>query len=94
MDVHEWHGNLPIHLENKDAVRLSIVCYLRHRLWKKTRGKTKKFMQKHVATYRRLHDLTNKLSDKKGGANDDSGANDDIGAGEVVANNADSGMNY
>jgi hypothetical protein len=94
MDVHEWHGNLPIHLENKDAVRLSIVCYLRHRLWEKTRGKTKKFMQKHVATYRRLHDLTNKPSDKKGGANDDSGANDDIGAGEVVANNADSGMNY
>lgn len=57
MDVHEWHGNLPIRLENKDAVRLSIVCYLRHRLWEKTRGKTKKFMKRHVATYRRLHDM-------------------------------------
>ena len=57
MDVHEWHGNLPIRLENKDAVRLSIVCYLRHRLWEKTRGKTKKFMKRHVAIYRRLHDM-------------------------------------
>jgi len=57
MDVHEWHGNLPIRLENKEAVRLSIVCYLRHRLWEKTRGKTKKFMKRHVATYRRLHDM-------------------------------------
>jgi hypothetical protein len=71
MDVHEWHGNLPIRLENKDAVRLSIVCYLRHRLWEKTRGKTKKFMKRHVATYRRLHDLTAnapKPSANKGGA--------------------------
>jgi hypothetical protein len=70
MDVHEWHGNLPIRLENKDAVRLSIVCYLRHRLWEKTRGKTKKFMKRHVATYRKLHDLTAnapKPSSNKGG---------------------------
>ena len=69
MDVHEWHGNLPIRLENKDAVRLSIVCYLRHRLWEKTRGKSKKFMKRHVATYRKLHDLTH-----KGGADADAGA--------------------
>jgi hypothetical protein len=59
-------------LENKDAVRLSIVCYLRHRLWEKTRGKTKKFMKKHVATYRRVHDMSanaNKPSSNKGGGN-------------------------
>jgi hypothetical protein len=72
MDVHEWHGNLPIRLENKDAVRLSIVCYLRHRLWQKTRGKSKKFMKKHIATYRNLHDqtLANKPSSNKGGGGD------------------------
>ena len=73
MDVHEWHGNLPIKLENKDAVRLSIVCYLRHRLWEKTRGKTKKFMKRHVATYRKLHDITanaHKPSSNKGGGDD------------------------
>jgi hypothetical protein len=85
MDVHEWHGNLPIHLENKDAVRLSIVCYLRHRLWEKTRGKSKKFMKKHIATYRRLHDLTHKPSSNKGGGQD-------LAGGEFIA--GDTKMNY
>jgi len=73
MDVHEWHGNLPIRLENKDAVRLSIVCYLRHRLWQKTRGKSKKFMKKHIATYRKLHDMSAKPSSNKGGGPDSGG---------------------
>ena len=41
MDVHEWHGNLPIHLEEKNAQRLSIVCYLRKNVWEKTKHKTK-----------------------------------------------------
>lgn len=92
MDVHEWHGNLPIHLENKDAVRLSIVCYLRHRLWEKTRGKTKKFMKRHVATYRKLHALTadaNKPSANKGG-----GDKNDSGGGELLFGNEDEGMAY
>ena len=89
MDVHEWHGNLPIRLENKDAVRLSIVCYLRHRLWQKTRGKSKKFMKKHVATYRKLHDLSaNKPSSNKGGdgASDNDLVGDEVlyGGGEVL----------
>jgi hypothetical protein len=66
---------LPIHLENKDAVRLSIVCYLRHRLWEKTRGKSKKFMKKHIATYRRLHDMH--------GGSDDL-ANMDVASGEIT----------
>ena len=91
MDVHEWHGNLPIHLENKDAVRLSIVCYLRHRLWEKTRGKTKKFMKRHVATYRKLHTLTadaNKPSANKGGYKNDGGG------GELLFGIEDEGMAY
>ena len=54
MDVHEWHGNLPIHLEEKDAKRLSIVCYLRHNIWEKTKNKTKKFMVEHNKTVRKL----------------------------------------
>lgn len=93
MDVHEWHGNLPIHLENKDAVRLSIVCYLRHRLWEKTRGKTKKFMKRHVATYRKLHTLTadaNKPSANKGGYK-----NDGVGGEFLFGNNENNeGMAY
>lgn len=47
MDVHEWHGNLPMVSESKDATRLSIVCYLRHNVWKKTKGITKNEMIKH-----------------------------------------------
>ena len=47
MDVHEWHGNLPMISESKDATRLSIVCYLRHNVWKNTKGVTRNEMIKH-----------------------------------------------
>jgi hypothetical protein len=50
MDVHQPHGNLPIVLDTKDSQRLSIVCYLRKSIWEKTKGKTKKFMEKHNKT--------------------------------------------
>lgn len=49
MDVHYWHSNLPMKKITKDAERLSIVCYLRWRLWEVTRGKTLKQMKTHVA---------------------------------------------
>lgn len=54
MDVHEPHGNLPILLETPDAIRLSIVCYLRKNIWVKTKGKTKKFMIQHNKSVRNL----------------------------------------
>lgn len=54
MDVHHPHGNLPIELESKDAKRLSIVCYLRKSIWDQTRGKTKKFMERHNKTMKNL----------------------------------------
>lgn len=54
MDVHEWHGNLPIKLIDKNATRLSIVCYLRYNIWEKTKHKTKKFMMKHNKTIKNL----------------------------------------
>ena len=47
MDVHEWHGNLPMIPESKDATRLSIVCYLRHNVWKNTKGVSRNEMIKH-----------------------------------------------
>lgn len=47
MDVHEWHGNLPMVSESKDATRLSIVCYLRHNVWKNTKGVSRNEMIKH-----------------------------------------------
>jgi len=54
MDVHEAHGNLPLILETPDAQRLSIVCYLRHNIWKQTQGKTQKFMLNHNRTMKNL----------------------------------------
>jgi len=57
MDVHEAHGNLPIILETPDAKRLSIVCYLRHNIWKQTKGKTKKFMINHNKTIKNLRKI-------------------------------------
>jgi hypothetical protein len=64
MNVHEWHGNLPIHLQEKNATRLSIVCYLRHKLWEKTKNKTKKFMIEHNKTIKNLKN-TRKLKNNK-----------------------------
>jgi len=54
MDVHEPHGNLPIEEETKDAKRLSIVCYLRKSIWEQTKGKTRKFMEKHNKTMKNI----------------------------------------
>lgn len=65
MDVHQPHGNLPIELETEDAVRLSIVCYLRKSIWEKTRGKSKEFMLRHNNTFRRLVTLNKKNKTKK-----------------------------
>jgi len=49
MDVHEWHGNLPIKQQRPDGNRLSIVCYLRKNVWLKTKGLSKPKMLEHIA---------------------------------------------
>ena len=54
MNVHEPHGNLPIQLKSKNAIRLSIVCYLRKKIWEKTKGKTSSFFKRHIATFKRI----------------------------------------
>ena len=54
MNVHEWHGNLPMENKSKDAERLSIVCYLRINIWKKTKGISKEQMSKHNSTVKSL----------------------------------------
>lgn len=53
MDVHEVHGNLPIKLKSPDAIRLSVVCYLRKKIWEMTKNKTKKFYIKHNETVKK-----------------------------------------
>jgi hypothetical protein len=65
MDVHQAHGNLPIELEEKDAKRLSIVCYLRKNIWIQTKGKTKKFMEKHNSTMRKITRKNNNTKKQK-----------------------------
>lgn len=54
MDVHQWHANLPIVLKTPDAIRLSIVCYLRKGVWEKTKNKPKSFFVKHNKTVKKL----------------------------------------
>ena len=68
MDVHESHGNLPIKTiraatveegneeGDSNAIRLSVVCYLRRKIWEKTRGKTRK----------QLHDWHEKILEFSG----------------------------
>ena len=55
MNVHEWHGNLPTHFASKDAVRMSIVCYLRTNIWKRTKNKSRKFKESHFKTIKKMY---------------------------------------
>ena len=57
MDVHEWHGNLPMRNKSADAVRLSVVCYLRTKIWERTKGKTRAFMKRHNKTVKKYSHL-------------------------------------
>ena len=54
MDVHQPHANLPMIKEDKDAIRLSIVCYLRKNVWLRTMNKTKKFYECHRKTMKKM----------------------------------------
>lgn len=65
MDVHQAHGNLPVKLKTPDAVRLSIVCYLRRQIWLKTRGKSKTFMTRHLNKIRNITKKQKQHSSKK-----------------------------
>ena len=71
MNVHEWHGNLPIVKANENVIRMSVVCYLRKNVWLRTKGKSKKFMIKHLKLIKtikqRFKKLTQKHKRKKGG---------------------------
>jgi hypothetical protein len=71
MNVHEWHGNLPIVKANENVIRMSVVCYLRKNIWVRTRGKSKKFMQNHLKSVKnvklRVRKLTQKNKRKMGG---------------------------
>jgi hypothetical protein len=53
MDVQQPHGNLPINKKTEEAIRLSIICYLRKNVWLRTKNKTKRMFDKRNATLKR-----------------------------------------
>ncbi len=57
MDVFQLHCNTPIILNTPDAVRLSIVCYLRQGVWEKSKGTTQ-------TDAKQIEILTNEILDK------------------------------
>jgi hypothetical protein len=62
MDVHQWHGNLPMKPLSKDAKRLSIVCYLRLNVWKNTKGKPKSYL---IQRTKQIEQLKTKKTQKR-----------------------------
>lgn len=54
MDVHQPHSNLPIVKKEEDTIRLSIVCYLRKKVWLNTKNRTRKFYEKHTKTLKNM----------------------------------------
>jgi len=48
MNVHEWHGNLPTKKKNLDVSRMSIVCYLRKKVWERSKGMTMTDCKNHL----------------------------------------------
>lgn len=54
MDVHQPHANLPIHKKTEDAIRLSIVCYLRYKVWMNTKNKSKRIFERHNRTIKKM----------------------------------------
>jgi len=54
MDVHQPHANLPIKKETEETIRLSIVCYLREKVWRNTMGKTRRFYETHNKTLKKM----------------------------------------
>ena len=48
MDVHQIHGNTKLKLGSPDAIRLSIVSYLRMGIWEKTKDMTRKQAITHM----------------------------------------------
>jgi len=60
MDVHQPHANLPMVKKDPDTIRLSIVCYLRRKVWENTKNRTRKFYDKHTKTMKKMRKFPQK----------------------------------
>lgn len=65
MDVHEWHGNLPIVSKEKSSIRMSVVCYLRTKLWERTKNMTVKNKKAHLDMVQQIKEEYQKNKTKK-----------------------------
>ena len=65
MDVHEWHGNLPLVKKDSDAIRMSVVCYLRTKVWERSKNKSLKMKQTHLNTLKRIKKNQGKYTRKR-----------------------------
>lgn len=66
MDVHQIHGNTKITPTTKDAIRMSIVCYLRQDVYEKSKGTTHADVEKNIATIKEMYDRYNALKSGQG----------------------------
>ena len=65
MDVHQIHGNTKLKLGSPDAIRLSIVSYLRMGIWEKTKHMTRKQAITHMNKIKKFYNKLEATKTKK-----------------------------
>lgn len=56
MDVHQIHGNTKVTPLSKDAIRMSLVSYLREEVVMKSKGTTDAHVRRNITTMKRIHE--------------------------------------
>jgi hypothetical protein len=63
MDVHQIHGNTKVVPVSKDAIRLSLVSYLREDVVLKSKGTTAAHVVRNITTMKRIHARFRKIKE-------------------------------
>ena len=58
MDTHEYHGNFPIYKIAPKAIRLSVVCYLKQKVYEKTKEVNETDMNLHINKIKTIRKVT------------------------------------
>ncbi len=64
MDVHQVHGNIKVTPVTEDAIRLSLVSYLREDVHKKSKGTTESHVKRNIATMKKLREKFDKIKER------------------------------
>lgn len=67
MDIHVAHGNTPIKYITPDAQRMSLVCYMREGIWRKSKGTTAEDIRKNELKMKRILAKFNKIRNQHAG---------------------------